>query len=124
MSQEKQTAEEMYNEHFKEEDTTEGYFIKSEFCTSLQEGIVLFAEEYATLKLQEQAKEIEELKEVLRLSEANYVGKNIELTKEIERLKGENELISFLEWKDKQNILTLHDYNNEELIKLYKNSSK
>ena len=41
--------------------------------------------------LTEQAKEIEELKEVLRLSEANYVGKNIELTKEIERLKGENE---------------------------------
>jgi len=47
-----------------------------------------------------------------------------EQAKEIERLKGENELISFLEWRDKQNILTLHDYNNEELIKLYQNSTK
>ena len=29
------------------------------------------------------------------------------------------QLISFLEWRDKQNILTLHDYTNEELVRCY-----
>ena len=29
------------------------------------------------------------------------------------------QLISFLEWRDKQNILTLHEYTNEELVRCY-----
>jgi len=89
-----QTAEEMYNEHFKEEDTTEGYFIKSVFSTTLQEGIVLFAKEYATLKLQEKDKYISKLEETIKTYESGSatIEKQLqEQAKEIERLKGGND---------------------------------
>lgn len=57
--------------------------------------IIEAMEQYANQKLKEKGKEIFELKEVLRLSEANYVGKNAKLEKEVESLnKFNNDLFA------------------------------
>jgi chromosome segregation ATPase len=52
--------------------------------------------------------EVTELKEVLRLSEANYVGKNAELTKEIEELKYEKESLKQSIYSYRQDIEKLN----------------
>lgn len=56
----------------------------------------LFIEKYTKScdEVQKLEKKIDELSEVLKLSEANYVGKNAELTKEVEMLRKEREWIS------------------------------